>query len=95
MDTGHGGARPGAGRRTGSKNKLGSVREAFESVFALLQEDPENPASLEQWARKQPGEFYKLASKLLPMQVTAEGSLSLIVSTGIPDADPDDGGDLV
>lgn len=91
MANGHGGPRPNSGRRHGSKNVMGSVRESFEKVFNALQDDDE--ASLESWAKHNPGEFYKLASKLLPMQVTAEGSLSLIVATGIPQET--DGDDLV
>lgn len=93
MANGHGGPRPNSGRRVGAKNSLGSVREAFERVFNSLQDDNEDPSSLEQWAKRNPGEFYKLASKLLPMQINAEGSLSLVVATGIPDADNAD--DLV
>ena len=95
MANGHGGPRPNSGRPVGAKNKMGSVREAFEVVFNRLQEDADSPANLTNWATNNPGEFYKLASKLLPMQVVAEGAMSLVVSTGIPDADTDDGGDLV
>lgn len=91
MANGHGGPRVNSGRRHGSKNVLGSVRESFERVFHALQDDDE--ASLENWAKRNPGEFYKLASKLLPMQVTADGSLSLVVATGIPGIT--DGDDLV
>lgn len=60
------------GKPKGATNKATRmVKEVFAEVFNELQEDPE--ASLGEWAKKNTTEFYKLASKLLPIQVTGEG----------------------
>lgn len=94
MANGHGGPRPGAGRRDGSKNKLGTVREAFERVFHALQEDEQ--ANLTSWAQRNPTEFYKLSSKLIPAEISAQvdGTMQVIVATGVP-ADDNGVDDLV
>lgn len=61
-----------AGRKPGVPNKLTqTVRQAFEQAFAKLQE-VEGPAKLETWAAKNPRDFYQLASKLIPVQVSAQ-----------------------
>lgn len=75
------------GRAKGTPNKLTSkVREAFERAFELLQEgDDESPARLDNWARLNPDEFYKLASKLIPTEISADVKGTLMVVTGVPD----------
>jgi len=56
------------GRTKGTPNKVTrSVREQFAFVFSRLQES--DTANLEVWAEANPTEFYRLASKLIPMQV--------------------------
>jgi hypothetical protein len=60
------------GRRKGSVNKsTAAIKEAMLAVFAELQEQTgtENGHFLE-WAKGNSTDFYKLASKLLPLQVT-------------------------
>lgn len=60
-----------AGRRAGTPNKLTqSVKEAFEAAFNDLQSDEAN--SLLQWAKQNPTDFYKLAAKLIPLQLTGK-----------------------
>lgn len=60
-----------SGRPKGAKNKSTiTVKDAFAAAFCELQEDPK--ANLLAWGTKNPTEFYKLASKLIPMQVTAD-----------------------
>ncbi len=55
----------GKGRPRGAVGRLTrSVREAFEQVFTLLQDG--GPASLEKYARANPGAFYTLAARLIP-----------------------------
>lgn len=74
------------GREKGTPNKVTrSVREAFERAFTLLQDD--DKVKLEAWAKTNPTEFYKIASKLIPANVNAHltGGLQLNVVTGVPD----------
>ena len=56
------------GRPKGSVNKATkTVREHFAHAFNLLQED--DTVNLTSWGKANPTEFYRLASKLIPMQV--------------------------
>lgn len=84
MPNGHGGPRPNSGRKPGSPNRMGSVREAFEQVFHALQAD--ESANLTAWAQRNPTEFYKLSSKLIPAEISAQvdGTMQVIVATGVP-----------
>jgi hypothetical protein len=62
------------GRRKGTSNKSTAlVREAILAVFSDLQDGGggEN-GHLLQWAGANPTDFYKLAAKLLPLQVTGD-----------------------
>lgn len=58
------------GRRPGSINKTtANVKAALEDAFDKLGGVP----SLVQWAEGDPGEFYKLWSKLVPKDVEMSG----------------------
>lgn len=58
------------GRTLGTQNKLTkTVKETVLDVFNRLQDDPLN--NLEAWAKNEPTEFYKIASKLIPSEVNA------------------------
>jgi len=46
------------------------VKEVFADVFSELQNDKD--AKLFEWAKKNPTEFYKLASKLIPIQLSGD-----------------------
>lgn len=67
------GAKPGerrGGRQKGTPNSLTrTVKEQFEDTFRVLQEH--KGAKLDDWAKDNPTEFYKLASKLIPAQINA------------------------
>lgn len=64
------------GRQEGAKNHITrTVKEKVLEVFNSLQDDPK--ASLEAWARTKPGEFYQIAAKLIPTEVT--GSLKRVI----------------
>jgi hypothetical protein len=66
------------GRTKGATNKLTrSVREAFEAAFNGLQDDKEH--NLTAWAKENPTEFYKLASKLIPTEVTGKMEIEVII----------------
>jgi hypothetical protein len=47
------------------------VKDVFAEVFTALQDG--GSADLEIWARNNTTEFYKLASRLIPMQVEENG----------------------
>lgn len=63
--------KPGeGGRPPGSLNKLTrTVKETVLQVFNDLQDDPN--VQLGEWAKKEPTEFYKIAAKLIPTEITA------------------------
>lgn len=44
-----------------------AVKDVFAEVFTKLQEDPK--AKLIVWAKQNPTDFYKLATRLIPVQV--------------------------
>lgn len=72
------------GRPPGAVNKITrTVKEVFAKVFDELQDDPE--ANLQQWAKQNKTEFYKLSSKLLPIQIAGdpESPLALSVTDGL------------
>ena len=45
-----------------------TVKETVLTVFNKLQDDPAH--SLEIWAKSEPTEFYKIAAKLIPTELT-------------------------
>jgi hypothetical protein len=59
------------GRPPGVQNKITrTVKETFAKVFDELQDDPK--ANLKKWAMANETEFYKLSSKLLPIQLAGD-----------------------
>jgi hypothetical protein len=59
------------GRKAGTPNKIPKqVKDVFFDTFTKLQEDPK--ANLTQWAKENKTEFYKLSSKLLPIQLAGD-----------------------
>jgi hypothetical protein len=59
------------GRKKGSGNVITTtVRQTVLEVFQRLQNDPD--ANLEQWAKKETTEFYRMASKLIPTDIKAD-----------------------
>lgn len=72
------------GRQKGTPNKAtATVKEAFAEAFEILQSDEES--NLIQWGKENTTEFYKLASKLIPLQVSGdpENPLTVQVITGM------------
>lgn len=64
------------GRQKGAKNHITrTVKEKVLEVFNDLQSHPK--ASLMAWAKKKPGDFYQIAAKLIPTEVT--GSLKQVI----------------
>ena len=69
------------GRKKGTPNKAASIRAAFEQAFAALQKDEKKPHHLRAWAEANPTEFYKLAARLIPTEITGAGGGPLIVQS--------------
>jgi len=62
---------PGAGREKGTPNKLTkTVKETVLNVFMDLQQDPKT--SLTAFAIKYPKDFYQIAAKLIPTELTGD-----------------------
>lgn len=80
------------GRPKGALNKsTKTVKAVFAEVFESLQEEG-NPASLREWAKQEPTEFYKLASKLIPTQLDATVNQNINVLNLDPLSNIDDTG---
>lgn len=59
----------GSGRQKGAQNKITvSVRQAFKDAFDHLQNDP--VANLKAWGSLNPKEFYAIAQKLIPQEIS-------------------------
>lgn len=75
----------GKGRPKGAKNRTTvAFKEAMMAVYADLQgerADLGEHGHFLAWAKETPTEFYKLASKLLPLQVSGEGGGPVEIST--------------
>lgn len=68
------GRKTGGGSRKGVPNKItASIKAAFEEAFKHLQTT--DTANLKAWAEKNPSEFYRLSSKLIPAAVNLQGDV--------------------
>jgi hypothetical protein len=66
------------GRPVGPNKLTKTVKETVLAVFNNLQEDPE--ANLLKWAKGEPTEFYKIAAKLIPTEITGSVKQIIIVT---------------
>lgn len=65
------------GRTKGTPNKLTkTVKETVLAVFNELQEDPEH--DLRAFAEQYPRDFYQIAAKLIPTELTAKVEATVI-----------------
>lgn len=72
------------GRKKGAVNYFTrSVREVMADTFAEMQLVP--GANLLDWAKENPTEFYKLAAKLIPLQVETQETEPRVMIQIIPD----------
>jgi hypothetical protein len=70
----------GKGRVKGVQNKLTrTVKEAVQAAFDSLQKHKK--ANLEEWAKENTTEFYKLAAKLIPAAIDAKVSGTVVLSS--------------
>jgi hypothetical protein len=73
------------GKPKGAPNKLtASAKEAFQLAFDELG----GPKGLAEWAKNNQTDFYKLYSKLVPVDVQAKGDMTFtVVYSDKPNAD--------
>lgn len=65
------------GRSKGTPNKITStIKEAVLNVFNELQKDPK--ANLLEFGKKNPKEFYQIAAKLIPTEVSAKVEATIV-----------------
>ncbi len=58
------------GKPKGAKNKINrAIKDVINETFNQLQADSKN--NMLEWAKNNPTEFYKLASKLIPTEIDA------------------------
>lgn len=81
----------GKGRKKGVPNKTtAAIKTAIMAVYEALQEGEEEPhGHFLNWARETPTEFYKLASKLLPLQLTGDDGDPLSMTVDVSNLSPD------
>ena len=76
------GKKTGGGSRKGKPNKFtASAKEAFQLAFDQLG----GATALAKWAKENQAEFYKLYSKLIPVDVTTNGkaiSYEIVIGNG-------------
>lgn len=72
-------ANAGKGRKKGVPNKAtATMKAAIQSVYDKLQtQRGGDHAHFKEWADENPTEFYKIASKLLPLQVEVDGEMRI------------------
>jgi hypothetical protein len=63
------GSTPGPGRPKGSQNKS---TKAFKDAVLRAYEGIGGDAAFQKWAKKNPTEFYRIASRLIPNEVTSD-----------------------
>ena len=65
-----------AGKKAGTPNKVtASIKEAFKQAFDKLG----GADALAKWAQKNPTEYYKLASKLIPTELVGHNDGPVVV----------------
>jgi hypothetical protein len=76
------------GRQAGTPNK---VTTAFKTAVQIVYEDIGGHKAFAEWARANPGDFYRIASRLIPTEVTnpaeafgANGITIVISSVEVP-----------
>jgi hypothetical protein len=84
------GGRPGPGRPRGSANRSTvAMRSAITAVFEDLQTDhggKERFPHFFEWAKANPTEFYRMASRQLPVQIEAGSqAIGMVVFRGLND----------
>lgn len=64
------------GRQKGSLNK---ITAAFKDAVRTVYEDIGGHAAFATWAREHPTEFYRIAARLIPTEVSMQGEQALTI----------------
>ena len=64
------------GRQKGTPNK---ITTAFKDAVRIVYEDIGGHKAFAAWARENPTEFYKIAARLIPTEITARSDNNLTV----------------
>jgi hypothetical protein len=76
------GSRKTGGRQPGTPNKISlTVKQAIIDTFAALG----GVKHMETWARKRPTEFYKIAARLIPVEMSGPDGGAIPISFQAPD----------
>ena len=66
------------GRQVGTPNKVTAI---FKDAVRTVQEDIGGNADFATWAKENPTEFYRIASRLIPTEMASQGtSINVIVN---------------
>ena len=69
------------GRQKGTPNRMTvAAKEAFQLTFDQMG----GPIGLATWATENPTEFYKLYSKLIPVDTNVTADVAYHIATGVP-----------
>ena len=74
----------GKGRVSGSQNKFSvQFKDLLTETYLAL--ETQKGYGLEQWAKENQTEFYKIVSKLIPVQLTGAGGKDLSINLVLPE----------
>ncbi len=80
------------GRQRGTPNKITTV---FKDAVRIVYDDIGGHAAFAAWARENPGEFFKIAARLIPTEITTPGDNAITVVIqrygALPDASEEQG----
>jgi hypothetical protein len=81
---------PGSGRQAGSPNK---ITTAFKYAVRVAFDDIGGRRAFADWARANPGDFYRIAARLIPAEVNVreDRAITVIIQRGVDCLDVDAG----
>lgn len=73
---------PGSGRQAGSPNK---ITTAFKDAVRVAFDDIGGRRAFAAWARENPTEFYRIAARLIPAEVTVreDRAITVVIQRGV------------
>ncbi|MCX7962698.1 MAG: hypothetical protein N2653_14165 [Burkholderiales bacterium] len=72
------------GRKPGAKNR---ITRAFKEAVLRAYDAIGGDSAFAEWARANPGDFYRIASRLIPPQREDSGGTQIRVIVGLPSRD--------
>ena len=73
---------PGSGRQAGSPNK---ITTAFKDAIRVAFDDIGGRRAFADWARANPGDFYRIAARLIPAEVNVreDRAITVVIQRGV------------